>query len=124
MWCSSGPKAGFIWIKDGTKLIPQTFWRLYQRPRIYTIQVVGAHVVNCTEHTAYSSTIKYVSIRLILLIAVKTGLGIMAGDIGNAFYMKPCAEKIWPCCGVEFGTRCGAVVVLKRALYGLKTAPN
>ena len=61
--------------------------------------VVGVHVVYYTEHTRYSSTIKYVSVRLIILIAVKNGLGLVAGDIGNSFFMAPCAENIWPCCG-------------------------
>ena len=84
--------------------------------------MVSGHVVNFTEHTTYSSTIKDVSGRLMLLIAVNNGLGLMAGDIGNALCTAPCAENIWSCCGVEFGTRCDAVLVLKRDLYGLKTA--
>ena len=29
-----------------------------------------------------------------------------------------------PCCGAEFFLRCGAVVFLNRALYGLKTAAH
>ena len=45
--------------------------------------VVCGHVVDSTEHTTYSSTIKYVSARLILLMAVNNGLGIMSGYIGN-----------------------------------------
>ena len=45
--------------------------------------VVGGHVVDSMENTTYLSTIKYVSVRLSLLISVKNGLGIMAGDIGN-----------------------------------------
>ena len=59
-----------------------------------------------------------------LLISVKNGLGLMAGDIGNALFTSPCAEKIWSCCSAEFGPICGAVVVPKRALYGLKTASH
>ena len=46
----------------------------------------------------------------------------MNGDISNKLFMDPCAENIWSCCGAKFGPRCGAVVVLKRALYGLYTA--
>ena len=49
-------------------------------------------------------------------------LGIVAGDIGNLFFTTPCAENIWSCCGAESGPICGAVVVLKRSLYGLKMA--
>ena len=54
-----------------------------------------------------------------LFIAVKNGLGTMDGDNVNSFCTDPCAENI---CSAEFGPICGAVVVLKRVLYGLKTA--
>eukprot|EP00957_Ditylum_brightwellii_P144154 10983309-Ditylum_brightwellii.AAC.1 len=46
----------------------------------------------------------------------------MSGDIGNAFCIAPYAEKIWSTAGDEFGHRKGAIMVLKWALYGLKTA--
>ena len=45
--------------------------------------LVGGHVVDYMEHITYSSTIKYVSVRLILLIAVKNGLVLMVVEIGN-----------------------------------------
>ena len=45
--------------------------------------VVGEHVVDSTEHTTYSYNIKYVSVILMILIAVKNGSGIMARYIGN-----------------------------------------
>ena len=44
-------------------------------------------VVDYTDHTTYYSTFKYISVRLIILIAVKNGLGHMAEDIGNTFCM-------------------------------------
>ena len=47
--------------------------------------VGGRHVVDSTEHTKYLSTIKYVSIILMILIDAKNGLGLMARDIGNSF---------------------------------------
>jgi Reverse transcriptase (RNA-dependent DNA polymerase) len=48
----------------------------------------------------------------------------MVGDIGNAFPTVPCAEKIWSVAGPEFRTQGkeGSKVILRRALYGLKTA--
>ena len=74
--------------------------------------------------TPHTSTIKYVSVILVILVAVNNGLGIMAGDIGNTFCMSPCTENIWSRCGADFGPRCGAVVVPKRNLYGLETTSN
>ena len=57
--------------------------------------VVGGHVLDSTDHTTYSYTIKDVSVRLMILIVVKNWLGIMAEDIVNAFCTSPCAENIW-----------------------------
>eukprot|EP00957_Ditylum_brightwellii_P208693 15358546-Ditylum_brightwellii.AAC.1 len=84
--------------------------------------VVGGHVIDSTGHMTYSSTIKDLSVRLMLLIAMKHDLGFMAGNIGNVFCTAPCAEKIWSVAGDQFGNKKGSTVVLKRALYGLKTA--
>eukprot|EP00957_Ditylum_brightwellii_P065119 4939469-Ditylum_brightwellii.AAC.1 len=84
--------------------------------------VVGGHVIDSTGHVTYSSTIKDLSVRLMLLIAVKHDLGFMAGGIGNAFCTAPCTEKIWSMKGDQFGNKKGSIVVLKRALYRLKTA--
>ena len=51
------------------------------------------------------------SVGLIILIAMKNELVIMAKDIGNALCTAPCAENILSCCGAEFDPRCGAIVV-------------
>ena len=58
--------------------------------------VVGGHVMDSTKHTIYSSTTEYMSVRLLLSIALKNGLRHI----------------------------CGAVVVLKQKLFGLKTESN
>ena len=84
--------------------------------------VVGGHLVDSSNHVTFSSTVKDTSIRLLLLLAKQQKLRFMTGDIGNAFCTAPCAEKIWSQCGPEFGHKQGMRVVLKRALYGLKTA--
>ena len=84
--------------------------------------VVGGHVVDSSDYNTYSSVIENLSVRLLLLAASHQGLGVMTGDIGNAFPTAPCAEKVWSKCGPEFGNQQGAIVTLKRALYGLKTA--
>jgi hypothetical protein len=84
--------------------------------------VVGGHVINSSDYTTYSSVIENLSVRLLFLPAAHQGLGIMTGDIGNAFPTAPCAEKVWSKCGPEFGAQEGAIVTLQRALSGLKTA--
>ena len=56
--------------------------------------VVGGKIIDSTGHSTYSSTVQDISIRLMLLIAVANNLGMMAGDIGNAFCTAPCAENM------------------------------
>ena len=57
-----------------------------------------------------------------MLIAAQNNLGIMSADVSNAFCTGPCTEKIWSTASGEFGKKLGAILVLKRALCGLKTA--
>ena len=61
---------------------------LIQKSRL----VIKVHVVDLSEHTTYSSNIKDISVIFMLMIAVKNGLKLMAGYIGNAFCTAPCAE--------------------------------
>lgn len=84
--------------------------------------VIGGNMIDSSNYNTYSSTVQDTSTRLLQLVAVQNGLGIMTGDIGNAFCTAPCAEKIYSVAGPEFGPRAGSIVTLKRALYGLKTA--
>ena len=79
--------------------------------------VVSGHVLDSTEHTTYSSTIKDVSMKLMLLIAVK------AGYIGKKF-VRPHVLKAFGTSVVHSFVLYGSVMVLKRALYGLKAASN
>jgi hypothetical protein len=77
--------------------------------------VCGGHVIDSSGHVTYSSTIKDISVRLLMIIATQNNLDMMVGDIGNAFPTAPCAEKIWGKAGPEFGNKQGSTVILKRA---------
>jgi hypothetical protein len=86
--------------------------------------VIGGHMIDSSHLTTYSSTIKDLSVRLLLIIASKNSLQFMVGDIGNAFCTAPLPpnHKIWSRAGAEFLSKEGAKVSLKRALYGLPVA--
>eukprot|EP00957_Ditylum_brightwellii_P185649 14134862-Ditylum_brightwellii.AAC.1 len=84
--------------------------------------VVRGHVIDSTGLMTYSSTIKDLLVKLMLLLAVKHDLGIMAGGIGNEFCTAPCMEKIWMVAGNQFGNKKGSIVILKQAMYRLKIA--
>ena len=46
----------------------------------------------------------------------------MTCDIPNAYLTAPCREKIWTVAGPEFGSEAGKIMIVTRALYGLKSS--
>ena len=86
--------------------------------------VAGGYAVDSKQYTMYSSNINDLSVRLIILISEKNGLGILTRYIGNTLCTASCAENIWSCCGAKFGPRCGEILFLKQDLYGVKTTSN
>jgi hypothetical protein len=112
--------------KEGWQFAPMhMIFDIKQQDMIYKARLaVGGHVIDSSDYTTYSSVIENLSVRLLFLAAAHQGLGILTGNIGSAFSMAPCAEKVWSKCGPEFGAEVGAIVTLQRALCGLKTASN
>jgi hypothetical protein len=84
--------------------------------------VAGGHTTKPPETLTYASVVSRDSVRLAFLIAKLNDLEMVMTDIGNAFLYAPCAEKYYAIAGKEFGEMAGRVVVIVRALYGLKSA--
>ncbi len=70
----------------------------------------------------YSSVVSRDSVRLAFVIAALNDLDVMMCDIGNAYLNAPCREKIWFKGGRETGEDKGKVLVMTRAIYGLKSS--
>jgi hypothetical protein len=49
-------------------------------------------------------------------------LDILACDIQNAYLTADCREKVWILAGPEFGSEAGKMMLVKKALYGLKSS--
>ena len=62
------------------------------------------------------------TVRMLMLVAVQTGLDLATCDIANAFPTAPCMEKVWSIAGPEFGQKAGLKIKISRALYGLTTS--
>ena len=84
--------------------------------------VAGGHTTDTPASITYSSVVSRESVRIAFLIAALNDLEVFAADIGNAYLNAPCREKIWTIAGPEFGTDSGCIMVVKRALYGLKSS--
>jgi hypothetical protein len=84
--------------------------------------VAGGHMTETPESMTYSSVVSRDSIRIAFLIAGLNDLDVLAGDVTNAYLNAPCREKIWFEGKLETGSDSGKVLVLTRALYGLKSS--
>ncbi len=83
--------------------------------------VADGHKTKPPTSVTYSSVVSKDSLRIALTIASLNSLEISACDIGNAYLNAPCREKLWTVAGGEFGSERGSVMIIARALYGLKS---
>ena len=70
----------------------------------------------------YSSVVSRDSVRIALLIASLNDLQLLACDIQNAYLTADCREKIYITAGPEFGSEAGSTMIIRKALYGLKSS--
>jgi hypothetical protein len=84
--------------------------------------VAGGHMTETPGSITYSSVVSRDSVRLAFLIAELNELDVLAGDVTLAYLNAPCREKIWFEGQVENGEERGKVLIVTRALYGLKSS--
>src|SRR6056300_696374 len=87
--------------------------------------VADGHLTSAPSPSlTYSTVVGRDSVRILLLIAALNDLDIQAADIQNAFLTAPNLEKCYLIAGPEFLDEEGKVFIVRRALYGLKSAPQ
>jgi hypothetical protein len=74
------------------------------------------------KDSVYSGVVTLRSLRLCMLLAELNGLKVEAADVGNAYLEAYTKEKLYVVAGPEFGDRQGNVMVIVKALYGLRTS--
>ena len=84
--------------------------------------VAGGHMTDTPAALTYSSVVARDSVRICLMLAALNGLDVRACDIQNAYLTAPCREKVWTRAGEEFGSDSGCIMIVVRALYGLKSS--
>jgi hypothetical protein len=90
--------------------------------------VIGGHVVDASDHESYSSNMKTISMRLLLLIGARNNLKLLTADISSAYLYADTQEMVYTSCGPEFNFANGDIakegdwVTIVRALYGLSTS--
>ena len=84
--------------------------------------VAGGHMTEAPAILTYSSVVSRDSVRIALTIAALNDLKVLSCDIQNAYLTAKCREKIWTIAGPEFGSDQGKIMIIVRALYGLKSS--
>ena len=84
--------------------------------------MAGGHTTDPPASITYSSVVSRDSVRIALTVAALNDLDILGCDIQNAYISAQCREKIYCIAGPEFGSDAGKVMIIKRALYGLKSS--
>ena len=84
--------------------------------------VAGGHLTDPPTSMTYASVVSRDNVRIAFLLAALNGLQILAGDIQNAYLNAERTKKIFFYAGGEWKSDEGKVVVIVRALYGLKSS--
>ena len=82
----------------------------------------GGHTTTAPASITYFSVVSRDSVRIALTIAALNGLNILACGIQNSYLTVKCSEIIWTTVGLEFGSGEGSIMVIKMAIYGLKSS--
>ena len=84
--------------------------------------VAGGHLTPIPEESVYSGVVSIRSIRLVTFLAELNKLPLWGADIGNAYLEAPTKEKVFIVAGPEFGELEGHILVINKALYGLRSS--
>ena len=90
--------------------------------RLKARMVAGGYMTDTPPSITYSSVVSRDSVRIAFTIAALNNLKVLGCDIQNAYLTAPVREKIWTKAGAEFGDDQGKIMLVVRALYGLKSS--
>ncbi|KAL7555621.1 hypothetical protein ACA910_007032 [Epithemia clementina (nom. ined.)] len=84
--------------------------------------VADGHLTRNTTEGAYSGVVSLQSLRIVMFLSELNALKLWGADIGNAYLEAYTEEKIFIVAGPEFGERKGHILIISKALYGLRTS--
>ena len=118
----------------GKKNIPKNAPVGYKRIRVHFVYdvkhdgrhkarlVAGGHLTDVPAESVYSGVVSLRSLRIVIFLSELNKLSLWAADIGNAYLEALTKEKLYIVAGPEFGELEGQILVIHKALYGLRTS--
>ena len=84
--------------------------------------VAGGHLTKEPLESVCSGVVSLQSLRLVIFLAELNDLKLMQADVGNAYLEAKTQEKVYIIAGKEFEELEGHVLVIHKALYGLRSS--
>jgi len=84
--------------------------------------VADGHLTDVPIDSVYSGVVSLRGLRIMLFLAELNQLEVWATDIGNAYLEAKTQEKLYIIAGSEFGELEGHILVIEKALYGLRSS--
>ena len=84
--------------------------------------VADGHLTNVPVESVYSGVVSLRGIRLLTFLSELNKIPMWATDISSAYLEAYTKEKIFIKAGPEFGEIAGDFLIIRRALYGLRTS--
>ena len=84
--------------------------------------VAGGHLIDTPLESVYSGAVSLRSVCIVAFIAELNDLDLWATDIGNAYLEAYTSELVCIIAGPEFGDLGGCLLIIIKALYGLKSS--
>ena len=84
--------------------------------------VAGGHLTPDPIETIYSGVVSIRFLRLVIFLAKLNNLEVWGADIGNAYLEAKTKEKLYIVAGPEFEELEGHILIIYKALYGLKSS--
>ena len=84
--------------------------------------VAGGHLTDAPTESVYSGVVSLRGVRFVIFLAELNGLEVFQTDVGNAYLEAYTKEKVFVIAGPEFQELEGHILVIIRALYGLKSS--
>lgn len=84
--------------------------------------VSNGHLTDVPNESVYSSVVSLRSLQTLLFLAELNGLEVWGTDIGNAYIKALTSEKVCIHAGPEFGSLADHLLLIHKAMYGLRSS--
>ena len=105
-----------------TKIKVQLVYAVKHDGRHKVRAVAGGHLTPDPVESVYSGVVSHKSLRIVVFLSQLNRQQLWGADVGNAYLEAYTREKVYIVAGKEFDELEGHILIISKALYGLKTS--